>query len=391
MDRIEQGQVESKSEARILQLLREQGESSIAELARISGLGKATASRAIQSLRQRGLVEDTGDEFRRLAAGRAGRAVRIRPDAGLYLGVALSAGGVTAVIADAAKRVIAWEREPVDSVRGDLLPNTASITRLADQILKNAGCDHKRLYGVGVSVAAPVDPRTGEIGHSVIVPEWTGRTPHKDLSTYFNKPVLLDNDANCSALAELLWGDLSGDTSAVLLRLDQGVGGAIVHKGEVLHGLTGRAGDYGHVTYDPHGPDCRCGGRGCFERYLSIPAVERDLGGTIAGLGARACSGNERARADVQGKGLILGALATVVSRTVDPERILIGGGLLALGPGLLEAANDRLHSLNPAAPEIERASAATVLDGGSLHDEPALGAIGLLIRQERSVASQKE
>ncbi|MCY1667639.1 ROK family transcriptional regulator [Rhizobium sp. SL86] len=386
MDRIVEEPVENKSEARILQLLREQGESSIAELSRISGLGKATASRAIQSLRMRGLVEDTGDEFRRLASGRPGRAVRIRPDVGLYLGISLSAGGVTAVVADAAKRVVAWERQQADSLDGTV-PRATSLADFAERMLERAGCDRKRLYGVGVSVAGPVDPRTGEVGNSVIIPQWTGSRPHEDLSAHFGKPVLLDNDANCSALAELLWGELNCNTTAVFLRLDQGIGGAIVHNGEVLHGRTGRAGDYGHVTYDPNGPECRCGGYGCFERYLSISSVESDLSATLAEIQVRTRSGDAAALEIVRHKGQILGSLAAVVSRTVDPDRILIGGGLLALGPGLLDAANERLHAINRTASKIETASAATVLEDGSLHDEPALGAIGLLIRQERSIA----
>jgi predicted NBD/HSP70 family sugar kinase len=380
-------QSESRSETRILQLLREQGESSVAELARISGLGKATASRAIQALRLRGIVEDTGAEFRTLSSGRAGRAVRIRPGAGLYLGVALNPGGVTAVLADAAKQVVAWDREPHSPERFGRPPKTTAITDFADRLLARAGCAHELLYGVGVAVAGPVDPTTGEIGPSVMVPEWAGSAPQKELSAHFGKPVLLDNDANCSALAELLWGDLGGDMTAVFLRLDQGVGGAIIHRGDVLHGHTGRAGDYGHVTYDPHGPDCRCGGRGCFERYLSMSAFEAEWGETTARLAARARAGDAAVLASVRLKGEILGSMATVISRTVDPDRILIGGGMLALGPLLLDAANDRLRRLNPSAPEIEAANAATVLDRGSLHDEPALGAIGLLIRQERSAS----
>ncbi|QLF68525.1 ROK family transcriptional regulator [Peteryoungia desertarenae] len=385
MGRIDDPQSESKSEARILQLLREQGESSIAELARISGLGKATASRAIQSLRLRGLIEDTGDIFRRLPSGRAGQAIRIRPDVGLYLGIALARSDITIVITDAAKRVIDWERNPLSAAQGRQPPSINTVIGLADRLLSRSGSNRARLYGVGVAVAGPVNPRTGEISRSLLLPKEDGRTLQEELSDYFGKPVILDNDANCSALAELLWGNLNNHTTAVLLRLDRGVGGAIVHNGVVMRGHTGKAGDYGHIVYDPKGPYCQCGGRGCFERYLSISAAESDLGETIAAAGIRASCGDSIAIEGVRRQAVILGSLAAVVSRTVDPERILIGGGMLALGTRFLEGANEKLHSLNPAAPPIEAARAATALNGGLPNDEPALGAIGLLIRQEKS------
>jgi predicted NBD/HSP70 family sugar kinase len=116
-------------------------------------------------------------------------------------------------------------------------------------------------------------------------------------------------------------------------------------------------------------------------------AFEAEWGETTAKLAARAMAGDSAVLESVRLKGDILGSLAAVISRTVDPDRILIGGGMLALNPLLLDAANDRLSRLNPSAPRIEVANTATVLKGGSLHDEPALGAIGLLIRQERSAS----
>lgn len=381
-------QISSRSEGRILQILREQGESSSAELARLAGLGKATTSRAVQALRARGLIEETGAAFRRAPAGRAGRTLRIRPESAVYLGLAIVHQAVRAVVADAAKQVLATSAHPIAHPEGGL-PDVRSVIRVALAALRESACDLRLLQGVGIAIAAPVDPATGQIGNSVMVPEWTGSNPQKLFSEAMGLRVALDNDANCAALAELLWGDLPPGADAVILRLDSGVGGAVILGGQVVHGLSGRAGDYGHITFDRHGPQCRCGNTGCFQHYLSIPAVEdhlRRLHGT-ANL-EDACQRLERGdaglRATVVEVGTVAGALAAVVARSVDPAHILFGGGLIALGDPFLEGARTHLRKVNPAAADLRFASAATILKDGDLRDEPALGAIGLLLRRGR-------
>ncbi len=383
MDRMIKSAPENRSESKILQILREQGESSVAELARLSGLGKATASRAIQSLRQRGIVEDTGEDFRTQSAGRAGRAIRIRPDSGLYLGLAIEPGKVTAVIADAAKRVVAWRREEVLAEAAQGTAPIGTVTRIAEAVLEDAQCDRDLLEGVGIAVAGPVDPRTGLIGSSVKVPEWTGSNLRAAFTDLLDKPVVLENDVNCAALAELLWGNLGAETSAVLLRLDQGVGGAIVQHGEVLTGHSGLAGNYGHVPYDLQGgAPCRCGGRGCFEHYLSTASVTSRFGyDTFEEVVSAVLAREPSAQAGLEETADILAQLAAIVSRTSDPERMLLGGALMRLGAPLLDLANIGLAKLNDRAPRLELATAATLLDGEKMSDEPALGAIGLLIR----------
>src|SRR5690606_10684563 len=93
-------------------------------------------------------------------------------------------------------------------------------------------------------------------------------------------PVVADNDANCAARAELLWGAARPYDDLVLFKLHAGVGGAVVLDRKVRVGRSGGAGELGHVLVDPRGPLCRCGGRGCLEVYAGVPAV-------LAALAAR--------------------------------------------------------------------------------------------------------
>ncbi len=375
--------MQRKSEARILQFLREHGESSIAELSRLTDLGKATASRAIQSLHARGLIEYTGHEHRTRSSGRPGRALRLRPDTGLYLGIEVGFGDITLVLADAAKQIIACSRHQFSSAP-TRLPTFSYVTSVADQLLDQVGGDPARVRGVGIAVAAPVDPKTGKIKRISQDLDWAVAEPMRAFSTHFRAPVLINNDVNCSALAELFSGRLTTDQTGVLLRMGRGVGGAIIHRGELLHGYSARAGDYGHIPYDPRGPECRCGGKGCYERYLSISAIEKDLGDTIDRLRERADSGDQKVQEDIRKRGHVLGSLAAVVSRTVDPDVLIVGGEVVRLGESFICAANERLQALNRQAAPIQHASSRAILQHGLFEDEPALGAIWALIRNEQ-------
>jgi len=194
----------------------------------------------------------------------------------------------------------------------------------------------------------------------------------------------MNNDVNCSALAELFWGRLTSDQTGVLLRMGYGVGGAIIHRGELMQGHGARAGDYGHIPYDPRGPECRCGGKGCYEKYLSISAIEKDLGDTIDRLRMRAESGDQKVLEAIRKRGHILGSLAAVVSRTVDPDVLIVAGEVVRLGGSFIAAANERLQALNRQAAPIQQANSRVTLQHGLFEDEPALGAIWALIRNEQ-------
>jgi len=87
--------------------------------------------------------------------------------------------------------------------------------------------------------------------------------------------VILENDANAAALGEKWLGAARDVDDMAMLTLGTGVGGGIVLKGRIWHGMTGMAGEFGHMTVEPEGPPCGCGNRGCLEQYASATAVVR--------------------------------------------------------------------------------------------------------------------
>ena len=87
--------------------------------------------------------------------------------------------------------------------------------------------------------------------------------------------VILENDANVAALGEKWLGAARDVDDMAMLTLGTGVGGGIVLKGRIWHGMTGMAGEFGHMTVEPEGPPCGCGNRGCVEQYASATAIVR--------------------------------------------------------------------------------------------------------------------
>jgi len=195
-------------------------------------------------------------------------------------------------------------------------------------------------------------------------------------------PVAVDNDANAAMLAEHHAGAAQGAAHAVMLTLGTGIGGAIVAGGRLLRGARGSAGELGHFTVDLEGPPCpgNCPNRGCLEAMASGAALAREgqriaaeqpdtaLGRELAGgrtiTGALvtefAHDGDPAALEAVTLVGTRLGVGLAGIANALDPEVIVIGGGVIGAGELLLAPAREELakRALPPVA-EVVRVSAA--------------------------------
>jgi glucokinase len=107
------------------------------------------------------------------------------------------------------------------------------------------------------------------------LPGWSESPVQAQIENLLGTRVILENDANAAALGEKWLGAARGVDDMVMLTLGTGVGGGIVLKGRIWHGMTGMAGEFGHMTVEPEGPPCGCGNRGCVEQYASATAVVR--------------------------------------------------------------------------------------------------------------------
>jgi len=186
---------------------------------------------------------------------------------------------------------------------------------------------------VGIGTPGAISSRDGTMKNSNTAC-LNGRPLHADLSLRLGVPVRLENDANCFALAEALAGAGQGGALVFGVILGTGVGGGIVHHGEVLRGPQHLAGEWGHHCIDPSGPPCYCGQRGCVESFIAGPAVEAQYRARtgeavrMPEIVARCRAGDGVATEVLRGFIERFGrALANVID-IIDPDVVVLGGGL---------------------------------------------------------------
>jgi glucokinase len=280
---------------------------------------------------------------------------------GVYVGVDVGGTKVLAGVVNTRGRILATARRSTPGRRVN--PEMVEDAVVA-AVLDAAG--DLPLRGVGIAAAGFVDGPGERVMFAPHLP-WQGEDVRARFARRLRAPVVLDNDANCAAVAEWTYGAARGTESALMVTLGTGIGGAILLHGRVLRGVHGMAGEFGHMQVVPQGRSCQCGGQGCWEEYCSGSALVRyareSLGQEPTVLG-EACAGNpdrldgpmvtEAAEAgDLVARrafGAVGGWLGVGVANLVaafDPEVIVVGGGVVDAGERLLGPARVALrHSL---------------------------------------------
>jgi glucokinase len=218
--------------------------------------------------------------------------------------------------------------------------------------------------GVGVGFAGHVHGEKGIVLTTSNLPGWSNYPLRDRLADRLNVPVVLENDANCAAWGEYRFGAGRGSVYMVYATFSTGYGIGIVIEGKLYRGATGTAGELGHTVVDVDGPVCSCGRRGCLMSYACGMAISRmarerlesddptllrqfvtdpnHIDAEVVGHAARA--GDRVARDILATAGRYCGiGLATVVE-VLNPDRIVLGGGLVKIGPLLMEPCMKALH-----------------------------------------------
>ncbi len=315
-----------------------------AELARETGLARATISNIVRELSASGLVTSEA------GSGRRGSAVSLSPAAGVVAGVDFGHSHLAIAIGDLSGQVLAEERR---EVRTPLEHEQA--LRLASTLIESMRPADSTLRHIGMGLPAPVTDAV--VRTPAIFPGWRDVDAARVATEALGAPVDIENDANLGALAEHRCGVGRGQDSSVFVKISSGVGAGIIIGNELFHGAGGTAGEIGHLTLDEQGPMCRCGSRGCLEAYTSVGSVTAMIAGQYPGASlddivAAATEGDVSARRALEDAGLHLGwGLATIVN-LLNPAVIVIGGDMARAGELLLEPARVglRRHALDAVA-----------------------------------------
>ncbi len=142
-------------------------------------------------------------------------------------------------------------------------------------LLKDASIKLADVEAIGVGVPGAVDKSTGTVLHAYNL-QWFNVPLAQELKKKIDKPVFLENDANCAALAEHVKGVFQGKRNAFLLTLSTGLGSSMILNGRMYSGRKGTGVEMGHVTICEGGITCTCGNKGCLEAYCSASALERE-------------------------------------------------------------------------------------------------------------------
>ena len=333
----------------VLQLLWRERQLSRADIARRKDLSRSTVSIIVEELLALGLVREVGAGESR--GGRRPIVLQFDDDAAVILGIDLGASHVSATLTNLRGAVLAWEHQR-HPVRDDPPGALALMERLAERCLTAWGGSRRRLLGIGVAVPSPVDPEHPDLLNTVVIPRWKGVPVGQGLRRRFKVPVLIDNDANLGALAERWWGAGQGIDDFAYIKLATGIGAGFCVDGKVYRGSSGIAGESGHITIDAAGAPCGCGLRGCLVTTVGAPALlarARELlaehpGSPLAGrefgitvLEDAALAGDPLALQVVREAAEQLGRAVAGLLNLMNPEVVIIGGGLARLGDLLLE------------------------------------------------------
>lgn len=248
-----------------------------------------------------------------------------------------------------------WELKTNTENGGEnILPDVA---KAIDNKLAQEGISKDAVEGIGVGVPGPVK-NSGVVNRCVNL-GWGVVNVSEELGALTGLEVKVGNDANVAALGEMWQGGAKGCKDVVMVTLGTGVGGGVIIDGKIVAGFQGAGGEIGHITVNPDEIEaCNCGQYGCLEQYASATGIvrlaKRKLAKTDDATTLRnfepltakdvfdeAKAGDEVAKELVDEVGYILGSALSNLACVVNPEAIVIGGGVSKAGAILIDTVQE--------------------------------------------------
>jgi predicted NBD/HSP70 family sugar kinase len=368
----------------LMQRLREGGPLSRAQLARDTGLSKPTVSQALAELEAAGLVRPVG----RAAPSRGRTAILYEPDptAGYVVGIDIGRAWIRVAVADLAGEIIARSDTPNRARTAAAV--VRAVAREARATVKQAGIGWKRVVHTVVGSPGVFDPATGRLWHAPNLPDWSKPGLPDELRNALTPSTAIENDANLAAVGERDFGRGRDARNFVYVELGTGLGVGIVIDGEIHRGTRGAAGEVGYIPW-PVGPGAARTERGRLEEATSAAAVvasarEAGMRGELTAKDVfdAARAGDPKALEAIDEEAVRVAHLLATIGAVVDPEFIVLGGGIGASADLLRPRIEKSLQELTPLETRVEESELG--------QDAIVLGAIATALGTAREIVFEE-
>ena len=370
----------------VLNYVREREPISRAEIARETQLQRSTISAIVEDLTSEGLVEEVGEG--ESTGGRRPTMLRLRTKEAIAIGVAITPTCTTVATSVLAGRLIEQQEFLTDA---DPKKTISQVIALVRQFTRR---NNGSIEGVGVSLPGLVDPATGD---AIYIPyfQWRDVPVGELISSAVGLPVVIDNDANAVALAELWFGrpEVSDARDFIMVLVAEGVGTGIIFDGQVYRGQQGAAGEFGHMVIGRQAPvACSCGNFDCWEafsseraalaRYLSLSGGANTHTPNFRELVDRALSGEANAKAAVVETALSLGIGISNLVVGFSPEAVVVGGEIVRAWSLVEKALTETMER------SVRRGLISARILPSTLGEKPTLrGALSLILASKFAAA----
>ena len=312
----------------VLNYVREREPISRAAIARETALQRSTISEIVEALTGEGLVEEVGEG--KSTGGRRPTLLRLRTSGAIAIGVNITPTHTTIASSDLAGVVVQQESFLTDPVC------ERTVGRIVEIIRKFS--EQSSIEGVGISIPGLVTPATGNV---IFVPyfKWRDLPIGEMIAQATGLPVIIDNDANAVALAELWFGrpEVRDARDFIFVLVADGVGTGIIFDGQVYRGVRGAAGEFGHMIVGSNAPVlCSCGNDDCWEAFASERAAiarytkfkRASMAPDFGTLIDRALAGEQEAEVALTETGRYLGIGISNLVVGFSPEAVIVGGAI---------------------------------------------------------------
>lgn len=287
------------------------------------------------------------------------------------IGIDLGGTKIAAALVDRDGNITTTAQRPTGVEQGKEFVLQQIVT-VAEDVIAIGDVTRQQVAAVGLGSPGIIDPESGTVvGMTVNLPDWEGTPLKQILEDGLHLPAFVDNDVNVMTLGEWMFGAARGAQHLVFMAIGTGIGGGILIDGKLHHGARCTAAEVGHITIVADGPPCACGNYGCLEALASGPAIARRAREYVTkGVDTRlkrmvsapdeitaekvaeaARNGDELCRSIIEEAGRYIGIAAASLMNVLDPDCIVIGGGVAQIGDMLLEPARREVQrrALSPA------------------------------------------